>query len=142
MDSPDSRQLTGSRKRAYLLTGFLIGLLIPLLVYLMASRIHQPIILPGATVIKLVRGCQATLMDKSLQPVFTVSLDCPGVDSIRLWPLPVLQPFIEDWYEGKPEDLRAKTGIKLDSFKVLNDLYVYIKASEGFLEADRRIYGQ
>ena len=121
MDRSQSRKITRSRKTVYLLIGLLAGLLMPLLVILLASRI-QPI-LPGATAIKLVRGCQATLMDKSLQPVFTISLDCPGVDSIRIWPLPIIQPFIEDWYEEKPGDLKAKTGIKLDKVGISEDLY-------------------
>jgi hypothetical protein len=112
MDRPQNRKISGSRKTAYLLVGLLAGLLIPLLAVFLARRI-QPI-LPGATAIKLVRGCQATLMDKSLQPVFTVSLDCPGVDSIRIWPLPIIQPFMEDWKDGLPGDLEAKTDLKLD----------------------------
>ncbi len=117
MDRPQNRKLTGSRKTAYLLAGLLTALLVSAVIFL-AGRI-QPI-LPGATAIKLVRGCQATLMDKRLQPVFTISLDCPGVDSIRIWPLPIIQPFMEDWYES---GLRAKTDIKLDRIKVLDDLY-------------------
>lgn len=117
MDRPQNRKLTGSRKTAYLLAGLLTALLVSAVIFL-AGRI-QPI-LPGATAIKLVRGCQATLMDKRLQPVFTISLDCPGVDSIRIWPLPIIQPFMEDWYES---GLRAKTDIKLDKTEVLDDLY-------------------
>jgi len=34
-------------------------------------------------------------IDKRLQPVYTVVLDCPGKDSIRLWPLPVVDPWVE-----------------------------------------------
>jgi len=34
-------------------------------------------------------------IDKSLQPVYTVVLDCPGKDSIGLWPLPVVDPWGE-----------------------------------------------
>ena len=120
MDRPQNRKLTGSRKTAYLLAGLLTALLVSAVIFL-AGRI-QPI-LPGATAIKLVRGCQATLMDKRLQPVFTISLDCPGVDSIRIWPLPIIQPFMEDWYES---GLRAKTDIKLDRIKVLDD-YILLK---------------
>lgn len=140
-DSPQTRKLTGSRKAVYLLIGLLIGLLIPLLAVFLTRSI-QPI-LPGATAIKLVRGCQATLMDKSLQPVFTISLDCPGVDSIRIWPLPIIQPFIEDWYEedNKPEDLRAKTGIKLDRIQGLDDLYTSRNALNSLFLALRRHCG-
>jgi len=34
-------------------------------------------------------------IDKRLQPVYAVVLDCPGKDSIRLWPLPVVDPWVE-----------------------------------------------
>jgi len=34
-------------------------------------------------------------IDKRLQPVYTVVLDCPGKDSIRLWPLPMVDPWVE-----------------------------------------------
>jgi len=33
-------------------------------------------------------------IEKRLQPVYTVLLDCPGKDSIRLWPLPVVDPWV------------------------------------------------
>jgi hypothetical protein len=35
----------------------------------------------------------------SAQPFRTITLDCPGVDSIRLWPLPLVWPWYEDWFE-------------------------------------------
>jgi len=94
-----------------LLVGILIGFLTPLIIALAISRV-QPI-LPGATAVKLVAGCQATLMDTRIQPVFTISLDCPRVDSIRLWPLPIIQPFYEDGYEGKPEEEMLGTGRRI-----------------------------
>jgi hypothetical protein len=122
------------KRLAFLIVGLLL-----LLAILLATRIRR--VLPGATVIKLVSGCQATLMDTRLQPVFTMSLDCPGVDSIRIWPLPVVQPFMEDWHETRPEGelislQRYKKGTDLYDLKVLNDLYILQEALEGFLWAD------
>lgn len=70
---------------------FLITLL---LAVFLVSRVEQP--LPGATSIKLMAGCQVDLLDSRLQPVLTVALSYPGVDYIRLWPLPVLKPWYED----------------------------------------------
>jgi len=43
-------------------------------------------------------------IDKQLQPVYTVVLDCPGKDSIRFWPLPVADPWFEDWWEQQEEN--------------------------------------
>ena len=44
---------------------------------------------------RLINNCEMVFIDTRLQPVFTVVLDCPGKDSIRLWPLPVLDPWVE-----------------------------------------------
>jgi hypothetical protein len=33
--------------------------------------------------------------EKRLQPVYTVVLDCLGKASIRLWPLPAVDPWVE-----------------------------------------------
>lgn len=115
---------------------FLISFLAPvLLTLLLVSRSKE--IVPGVTAVRLVGGCQVELYDTSAQPVFTVAFSCPGVDTIRLWPLPVLQ----DWQE-KPDpipglvgacqpDNWSKTGTKV------NVLYVWSQeeASEAFLEA-------
>ena len=86
----------------HFLIAILLGSMTALIIALAVSRVRP--ILPGATAIELVAGCQATLMDTRLQPVFTISLDCPSVDSIRLWPLPIIQPFYEDGYEVIPEE--------------------------------------
>ncbi|MGB6423507.1 MAG: hypothetical protein WBF05_16865 [Anaerolineales bacterium] len=34
-------------------------------------------------------------IDKRLQPVYTLLLDCPGKNSIKLSPLPVVDPWVE-----------------------------------------------
>jgi hypothetical protein len=33
------------------------------------------------------------------QPFLTVTFDCPGKDSLRIWPLLVVDPWNEDWFE-------------------------------------------
>jgi hypothetical protein len=89
---------------------FLAFLTTILLVFLLASRAEE--IIPGVTAVRLVTGCQVEFYDIHTQPVFTTVLACPRVDSIRLWPLPFLQP----WYEepilpaGSQE---AKVGIEV-----------------------------
>jgi len=35
-------------------------------------------------------------IDQRLQPVYIVVLDCPGKDSIRLWPLQAVDPWFEE----------------------------------------------
>ena len=50
----------------------------------------------GAKSLRLINNCEMVFIDKRLQPVYTVVLDCPGKDSIRLWPLPVVDPWFED----------------------------------------------
>jgi hypothetical protein len=72
---------------------FLAFLVTVFMVLLLTSRITRPI--SGVIEVKLVAGCQVEFYDIHTQPVFTTVLACPRVDSIRLWPLPFLQP----WYE-------------------------------------------
>ena len=50
----------------------------------------------GAKSLRLINNCEMVFIDKRLQHVYTVVLDCPGKDSIRLWPLPVVDPWFED----------------------------------------------
>jgi len=79
--------------------GFVIAFLITfLLAYgLLFIRIHKPI--DGVTVITLNARCQIEYYDNTLQPINTLVLSCPRMDMIRLWPLPVVHPWFEDWYE-------------------------------------------
>jgi hypothetical protein len=72
---------------------FLALLATVLLVLLLTSRISRHT--SGEVVVKLVADCQVELDDIHTQRVFTTVLACPRVDSIRLWPLPFVQP----WYE-------------------------------------------
>ena len=61
-------------------------------------------IVDGAKSLRLINNCEMVFIDKRLQPVYTVVLDCPGKDSIRLWPLPVVDPWFEDWWEKEEEN--------------------------------------
>ena len=44
---------------------------------------------------RLIENCEMVFVDKRLQPIYTVVLDCPGKDSIRQWPMPVVDPWDE-----------------------------------------------
>ena len=70
---------------------FLITVLLTLL---LASRVDR--ILPGATSVELIAGCEIDFLETTLLPVFTVALACPGKDMIRFWHFPVTQPWFED----------------------------------------------
>jgi hypothetical protein len=71
----------------------LLFLVVLSLIALVIARSLHPI--PGVTEIKLLVGCQLEYFDTTAQPVSTLVLSCPRVDSIRLWPLPILQPWFE-----------------------------------------------
>ena len=70
---------------------------------LLASRIHE--IVPGAITIELTGRCALIHFDSTLQPVNTLVLACPKMDMIKLWPLPIEQPWFEDGWE-KPSGNR------------------------------------
>jgi hypothetical protein len=53
----------------------------------------------GVTALRLIGRCELEYFDTTLQPINTLVLSCPIVDSIRLWPLPIVHPWFEDWYE-------------------------------------------
>jgi hypothetical protein len=67
-------------------------------------------IINEAKSLRLINGCEMVFIDKRLQPVYTVVLDCPGKDSIRLWQLPVVDPWVEDWWERREAE-REKAGV-------------------------------
>jgi hypothetical protein len=69
------------------------------------SITHESI--PGATYVEIVGKCDLVYIDKRLQPFNTLVLNCSGVDSIRLWPFPIQQPWSEDWWENRSETLRG-----------------------------------
>jgi hypothetical protein len=60
----------------------------------MFSRMYQ--LTDNARALELVAGCELWGIYPPSQPFRTLVLACPGVDAIRLWPLPVEQPWAED----------------------------------------------
>jgi len=52
-------------------------------------------IVNGAKYLRLINGCEMVFIDTRLQLVYIVVLDCPGKDRVRLWPLPVVDPWVE-----------------------------------------------
>lgn len=84
-----------------------------LLVLFIANKLHQDI--PGVTSIDIViKGCELDFYhNERLQPVFTIALACPRTDYIRLWPLPIKQPWSEE--QEQPKRLRNQK----DAFLVL-----------------------
>jgi hypothetical protein len=44
----------------------------------------------------LLAGCDAIFFGDETQPVFTIAIGCPGSDLMRLWPLPIQDPWFED----------------------------------------------
>ena len=64
---------------------------------LLTFRIYQPI--DGVIALRLFGRCELEYFDTTLQPTNTLVLSCPRMDMIRLWPLPVVHPWFEDWYE-------------------------------------------
>ena len=50
----------------------------------------------SVTTIRLVGLFELDYYDNIVQPVRTFVLACPRMDMIRLWPLPVEQPWFED----------------------------------------------
>ena len=61
-------------------------------------------IINGVKSLRLINNCEMVYIDKRLQPVYTVVLDCPGKDSIRFRPMPLVDPWVEDlWEQGGRE---------------------------------------
>ena len=82
-----------------------------ILASLLALRPYQKI--SGVRAVRLPARCELELYDQTVQPVATAVLACPGVNAIRLWPLPVLQPWYEDPL-SPPEGIKAGSGTKVD----------------------------
>jgi hypothetical protein len=59
-------------------------------------RLRTEEIIPGAVSKKLSGHCEIIQFGRGLQPEYTIALVCPRMDLIRLWPLPVQQPWFED----------------------------------------------
>ena len=68
----------------------MLGLSLLLDAVLVASRIHR--FSDTVWQLELVAGCE---LDYHIPPVNAVALACPGVDLMRIWPLPITQPWCE-----------------------------------------------
>jgi hypothetical protein len=75
---------------------FCIALAIGLIVGLLILTSSTNEIMPGATSTALTGRCELIRMDTRLQPQYMIVLACPRKDMIRLWPLPVQNPWFED----------------------------------------------
>ena len=53
----------------------------------------------GVTTNQLASRCELDNFDNTVQPMHTLAFACPGMDYIRLWPLPMQKPLFEDWWE-------------------------------------------
>ncbi len=84
--------------RKTIITIFLVALItMPLVYAALAARTTYTI--DGVKSIRLVDRCELDYFDNTVQPVRTLALACPGMDYIRLWPLPIQQLWFEDWWE-------------------------------------------
>lgn len=79
-------------KLRLILVGFLVAIILTGIG--LARHTYKPI--EGVITVELLAGCQMDYLDTTLQPVSTVLINCPGVDSIRIWPLPVYYPWMEE----------------------------------------------
>ena len=72
-----------------------LAVLLLAMVALFALATRQKV--PGVWSTHLLGRCELVHYTRaSEQPERTITLDCPGIDSIRLWPLPPAQPWHED----------------------------------------------
>ena len=69
-------------------------------------------IVNGVKSLRLINGCEMVFLDTRLQPVNTVALDCPGKDSMRLWPLLVVDLWFEDWREREEARVIVGRGVR------------------------------
>ena len=74
---------------------FTFAVTYPLLRY--TYKPNYPVV--GVHQVSLVKGCALVIYDPPVQPFRTITVDCPGKDSVRIWPLPVVDPWMEDWWE-------------------------------------------
>jgi len=78
-----------------LLTIFLIALLsLPWAYNTLDARTFSHI--KGITAMSLVGGCQLQYYTPPAHPENTLVITCPGMEMMRLWPLPMDQPWVEE----------------------------------------------
>jgi hypothetical protein len=58
-------------------------------------------VVEGVTGFRLVGECSLYNFTQTTQPMQIWVLACPRKDMIRLWPLPIQQPWYEDWWENQ-----------------------------------------
>ena len=80
---------------------FLISFLITLIVtfVIIKAREYHPI--EGANAIRLPGNCRLLILSPELQFVTTYVFECAGKFSTRIWPLPIENPWNEEWYEDQ-----------------------------------------
>ncbi len=80
-----------------ILVAVLVSLLIVLAAIIYSSK-HE--IIEGAWVYKsFISDCEVIHITYPLQPFDTTVIACPYTDLIRIWPLPIVYPWNEDWWE-------------------------------------------
>ncbi len=89
--------------RSYTVIAIFIAFTISLILGYALLSARSSDIVPGATSFELGGRCKLILFDTRLQPMNTLVLACPRKDMIRLWPLPVRQPWFEDWWHDKAD---------------------------------------
>jgi hypothetical protein len=62
-------------------------------------REYHPI--EGANAIRLPGECRLLILSPELQFVTTYVFECAGKFSTRIWPLPIENPWNEEWYKDK-----------------------------------------
>jgi hypothetical protein len=98
------------RRRFMILLWFTFCILVGTVVGVVMTTTEYPT-LPGVFSTWLPARCRLITFDNpALQPDYTITVGCPGVDTIRLWPLPIVHPWFEDWFE--PYDLQDPANLK------------------------------
>jgi len=98
--------MESKKKRKHLVLPIL-ALLLALIAGSLAFRSYR--LTPHVLHIPLIARCELEVYQvSSAQPTFAVVLACPRVDSIRLWPFPITQPWAEDWFEPATDSPEAR----------------------------------
>jgi hypothetical protein len=98
------------KRRRFMILWFVFCLLVGSVAGVAMTTTEYPT-LPGVYATWLPARCRLITFDNlALQPYYTITLGCPGVDTIRLWPWPVVHPWYEDWLE--PYDLKDPANLK------------------------------
>ena len=71
---------------------FIVGILLGQLIL----NLRTDYSIEGARILHLVNRCELWILTKPFYQEKTIALACPRTDLIRLYPLPVVQPWDED----------------------------------------------